>query len=73
MFASLNRDKLQYFKEFYNLFDWLGLLFILILIPLRFGDHNEQWAMASLAYLFNWLRIFKFSCVTRYMVFQTSL
>ena len=48
-----------------NLFDWLGLIFVLIIIPLRFADRKEQWIVASLGFLFNFLRIFKFSCVTR--------
>ena len=59
------RERHSYFKEWMNLFDWLGLLLILFIIPLRYTDSKAQWMVASLAFLFNFLRIFKFSCVTR--------
>ena len=48
-----------------TLFDWLGLLLILCTIPLRYTGSKAQWLIASLAFLLNFLRIFKFSCVTR--------
>ena len=60
-----SRDRYSYFKEWMNLFDCLGLLLILCIIPLRYCDSNAQWMVASLALLFNCLRIFKFSCLTR--------
>ena len=49
----------------YNLFDWLGILLILVLIPLRYAKVDEQWSVAAIGYLANCLRVFKFSCVTR--------
>ena len=60
-----SRERYSYFKEWMNLFDLLGQLLILCIIPLRYCDSNAQWMVASLAFLFNCLRIFKFSCVTR--------
>ncbi|CAH3129400.1 unnamed protein product, partial [Pocillopora meandrina] len=54
-----------YFTEWMTLFDWLGLLLILCIVPLRYMDHKAQWMVTSLAFLFNFLRIFKFSCVSR--------
>ncbi|XP_066015291.1 uncharacterized protein [Pocillopora verrucosa] len=54
-----------YFAEWMTLFDWLGLLLILCIVPLRYMDHKAQWMVTSLAFLFNFLRIFKFSCVSR--------
>ena len=60
-----NRERHSYFREWMNLFDWLGLVLILCIIPLRYTDNKAQWKVASLAFLFNFLRIFKFSCVTR--------
>ena len=67
LFFSLyfNRERHSYFKEWMNLFDWLGLVLILCIIPLRYTDNRAQWKVASLAFLFNFLRIFKFSCATR--------
>nr|XP_058947613.1 transient receptor potential cation channel subfamily V member 4-like [Pocillopora verrucosa] len=55
----------SYITEWMTLFDWLGLLLVLCIIPLRFTGSKAQWTVASLAVLFNFLRIFKFSCVTR--------
>ena len=51
---------------YYNLFDWLGLILILIVIPLRFSEDDAQWVLASLGFFFNVLRLFKYSCLTRY-------
>ncbi|XP_066015450.1 uncharacterized protein [Pocillopora verrucosa] len=58
-------ERYSYFSEWMTLFDWLGLLLILCMIPLRFSGSKAQWTVASLAILFNFMRIFKFSCVTR--------
>jgi len=33
-------------------------------IPLRFAEINSQWSLAGLGYLFNFLRLFKFSCLS---------
>lgn len=60
------REFKAYFKDPYNYFDWLGLILTLLVIPLRFADVRAQWSVASLGYLFNFLRIFKFSCISRY-------
>ena len=59
------RDGSTYFTDWMTLFDWLGLQLILCIIPLRYTHSKLQWMVASLAFLFNFLRIFKFSCVTR--------
>ncbi|CAB4041469.1 Transient receptor potential cation channel subfamily V member 4, partial [Paramuricea clavata] len=61
----LSQEFKVYLKDPYNYFDWLGLILTLLVIPLRFADVSAQWSVASLGYLFNFLRIFKFSCVTR--------
>ena len=53
------------FTEWMTLFDWLGLLLILCIVPLRYMDHKAQWMVTSLAFLFNFMRIFKFSCMSR--------
>nr|XP_058942594.1 transient receptor potential cation channel subfamily V member 2-like [Pocillopora verrucosa] len=58
-------ERQSYFTEWMTLFDWLGLLLILCIIPFRYIGSKAQWIFASLAVLFNFLRIFKFSCVTR--------
>nr|XP_058957050.1 transient receptor potential cation channel subfamily A member 1-like [Pocillopora verrucosa] len=58
-------ERYSYFSEWMALFDWLGLLLVLGIIPLRLTSSKAQWTVASLAVLFNFMRIFKFSCVTR--------
>lgn len=60
-----SRERQSYFMEWMTLFDWLGLLLVLCIIPLRYAGSKAQWTIASLAILFNFLRIFKFSSVTR--------
>ncbi|XP_068676221.1 transient receptor potential cation channel subfamily A member 1-like [Montipora foliosa] len=59
------REWHTYFKDPYNYFDWLGLILTFLVIPLRFVEVDSQWSVAGLGYLFNFLRLFKFSCVTR--------
>ncbi|XP_066015275.1 uncharacterized protein [Pocillopora verrucosa] len=59
------REGKSYFTEWMTLFDWSGLLLILCIIPSRYTQSKAQWLVASLAFLFNFLRIFKFSCLTR--------
>ena len=63
------REWKTYFKDPYNYFDWLGLILTFLVIPLRFAEVRSQWSVAALGYLFNFLRLFKFSCVTRYSLF----
>ncbi|CAH3156923.1 unnamed protein product, partial [Pocillopora meandrina] len=65
---EINQMRLEgksYFTEWMTLFDWSGLLLILCIIPLRYTQIKAQWLVASLAFLLNFLRIFKFSCLTR--------
>jgi len=59
------REGRTYFKDPYNYFDWLGLILTFLVIPLRFAEVKYQWSLAGLGYLFNFLRLFKFSCITR--------
>ena len=67
--SVLFREWKTYFKDPYNYFDWLGLVLTFLVIPLRFVEVQSQWSVAGLGYLFNFLRLFKFSCVTRYFIF----
>jgi len=60
---QIAREKKMYLKNKYNVLDWLGMLLLLAVIPLRAKGHDAQWYVSSLAYLINFLRIFKFSCV----------
>ncbi|KXJ18103.1 Transient receptor potential cation channel subfamily V member 4 [Exaiptasia diaphana] len=64
-FQADNEGIKKYIKDPYNWFDWIGLVMTLLVIPLRFSGSSGQWTVASIGYLFNFLRIFKFSCVSR--------
>ena len=64
-FHIICREWRTYFKDPYNYFDWLGLVLTFLVLPLRFAEVKSQWSLAGLGYLFNFLRLFKFSCVTR--------
>jgi len=64
-FHIICREWKTYFKDPYNYFDWLGLVLTFLVLPLRFAEVKSQWSLAGLGYLFNFLRLFKFSCVTR--------
>ena len=61
------REWRTYFKDPYNYFDWLGLILTILVIPLRYAENDFQWTVAGLGYLFNFLRLFKFSCLSRYL------
>ncbi|XP_068676223.1 transient receptor potential cation channel subfamily V member 2-like isoform X2 [Montipora foliosa] len=64
-FDQAEREWRTYFKDPYNYFDWLGLILTFLVIPLRFAQVRSQWSVAGLGYLFNFLRLFKFSCLFR--------
>jgi hypothetical protein len=59
------REQGTYMKDKYNVLDWLGMLLILGMVPLRAINHDSQWSIASIGYLINCFRIFKFSCITK--------
>ncbi|XP_068728318.1 transient receptor potential cation channel subfamily V member 5-like [Montipora capricornis] len=68
LFEEVNeaeREWKTYFKDPYNYFDWLGLILTFLVIPLRFSQFRSQWSVAGVGYLFNFLRLFKFACVSR--------
>ncbi|XP_031558821.1 transient receptor potential cation channel subfamily A member 1-like [Actinia tenebrosa] len=68
IFEEINqiaREQDTYMKDKYNVLDWLGMLLILVIIPLRAINHDSQWSVASIGYLINCFRIFKFSCITK--------
>lgn len=65
---EIEKKRWSYLKVpqvYFNMFDWLGLILILSVIPLRFSRHEGQWVVASVGFIFNVLRLFKYSCVTR--------
>ena len=65
---SLLREWRTHFKDLYNYFDFLGLVLTILVIPLRFVKVNSQWSVAGLGYLFNFLKLFKFSGLSRYLL-----
>ena len=65
VYRCFDRERACYFKDPYNYFDWIGLLLTFVVLPLRLLERKEQWILAAIGFLFNFLRLFKFSCVTR--------
>ncbi|KAK2556747.1 Transient receptor potential cation channel subfamily V member 5 [Acropora cervicornis] len=59
------REWRKLFKDLYNYFDFLGLVLTILVIPLRFVKVNSQWSVAGLGYFFSFLKLFKFSCLSR--------
>ena len=51
---------LEYFFDILNILDLLGIGLILLFFVLHFSESNSQWVVASLAYLFNTIRISKY-------------
>ncbi|KAI6660867.1 hypothetical protein LOD99_13591 [Oopsacas minuta] len=50
----------EYVLDILNLLDLLGIFFIFLFFVLHFAQSDSQWIVASLAYLFNTLRIGKY-------------
>ena len=63
------RHKLKYLFDWYNYLDLFAIICSLLIIPLRFSQNtqaeNAQWAFASIAYLLNVMRCYKFAVVLR--------
>ena len=63
------RHRLRYLLDWYNYLDLGALLCSLLIIPLRFSQNpqaeNAQWFFASIAYLLNVMRGYKFAVVLR--------
>eukprot|EP00794_Sanderia_malayensis_P000658 gene658-1326_t len=58
---QLNKEGvLLYISDVFNWFDVGGLLGIFILIPLRLTGNNCQWTIATVAFILNFLRIYKY-------------
>ena len=51
----------------YNYLDLPSIVFTFLIIPFRAVGFNVQWLFASLCYLFNGLRAFKYAAVFRYV------
>ena len=65
---SLLREWRTHYKDLYDHFNFLGLVLTILVIPLRFVEVDSQWSVAGLGYLLNFLRLFKFSCLARYVL-----
>ena len=59
------REGILYWCIWHNYMDLSGIIFTLLVLPLRFAKSRFQWSLASLGFIFNFLRLFKFSNVER--------
>ena len=62
------RERRAYFKVWHNYFDLPGIVITLCVLPLRFAEVKAQWSLAAIGYIFNFLRLLKYSNVTRYFL-----
>ena len=59
---------MMYWTDPFNYLDLLGLVLVLLLIPVKWGTVDSisdnpsmmEWSIAAIAYLINFLRIFKY-------------
>ena len=63
----MHRHKLHYFTDYFNYLDIGTIVFPLLIIPFRATNLPVQWVFASLGYLCQSLRGFKFGAVFRYI------
>ena len=49
----------------FNYIDVPAVIFTVLIIPFRIAGYNTQWIFASLSYLFNGLRAFKYASVNQ--------
>lgn len=66
-FDYIFRHKLHYFSDYFNFLDIGAVLFPLLIIPFRATNLSVQWVFASLGYLCQALRGFKYAAVFRYI------
>ncbi|XP_021356112.1 uncharacterized protein LOC110452108 isoform X4 [Mizuhopecten yessoensis] len=59
------KHKLEYLTEKFNYLELFSALFLLILVPLRFTNNDNQWQIYSVVFLLWTLRIFKYAAVFR--------
>ena len=50
----------EYFLDFLNILDLMGIFFTILFLILHFSSSEAQWVVASLAYLFNTIRVAKY-------------
>ena len=63
----MHRHNIYYFTDYFNYLDIGTIVFPLLIIPFRATNLPVQWVFASLGYLCQSLRGFKFGAVFRYI------
>ena len=71
--CMLYRHKQYYFLDYYNYLDAPAVIFTFLIIPFRAAGLSAQWFFASLSYIFNGLRAFKYAAVFRYCIHTHNL
>ena len=64
-FGEIAREGGLYFKVWHNYLDLFGIIITLLVVPLRLAEVKAQWSLAAIGYIFHFLRLLKFSNVTR--------
>ncbi|XP_065664981.1 uncharacterized protein LOC100201836 isoform X2 [Hydra vulgaris] len=65
---QMEKERIQYFKDVFNYLDVLGLVLILSMVPLRISGYSKsELSVAAVAYLINFLRVFKYFPAFKYI------
>jgi len=57
---QMEKEGCAYFRDVFNYADLAGLLSLVAVIPFRYENSNVQWYLATISYVLNCLRIFKY-------------
>jgi len=55
------RERLRYFRDFFNYLDIMGMILIILVVPLRYLKYREaELIVSGFGFFINFLRILKF-------------
>ena len=63
------REKNNYWHDFFNYLDLLGISSVLFLMPIRWSNSRGHWHVGAFAYMINFARIFKFYSAFRFVYY----
>ena len=68
LFTIQCRHRCYYLLDRFNYIDVPAVVFTALIIPFRIAGYKTQWIFASLSYLFNGLRAFKYASVNQWVL-----
>ena len=70
VFYLYHREACAYIRDPVNLVDIAGLVSLLAIVPLRYEKSNSQWYLATISYICNCLRLFKYFPANEWVFFE---